>query len=328
LGSGPNPTGDLPAAGAQNLYLSEEGQVSFIGTLTDRDVVGRMTPAKVTVDGLGLWSTIQGGLPLLSRQPALDPSRTNPDGSVLLFQSRANLTGYDPKGAPQVYRYDSNSGALECISCIPTGAPAGEGAAIQSYLTEAGGTAPLGPNDFLPGLTPDGRRAFFESTEALVSSDTDGIRDVYEWEAQGVGSCVEADGCVYLISSGHSAAENFLFAQSTDGDGVFFTSGDRLTDDDPSATPSIYDARVGGGFATSTVAGECLGEACQPAASAPGDPIPVLHGAGNPGQAPTTTRCQKPKRKVRSNGKTRCVKPKKKSAQHHRKTAKQGRAGR
>jgi hypothetical protein len=317
---GTNPQGDSAQPGGQNLYLSEEGQVSFVATVTDRDVEGGETADKVTFDGLGLWAKV------LSGQLAFDPSRTNPDGTVALFQSRANLTGYDPQGSPQVYRYDGKEGSLQCVSCGSTGAPAGGGAAIQSYAFGTFEPPPLSTGNFVPALTPDGDRAFFESTEALVSTDTDGVRDVYEWEAQGVGSCKEAGGCVYLISSGNSATDNYLFAHSTDGSDVFFTTGDQLTGEDTSPTPSVYDARVGGGFATTSIAGECLGEACLPTVAAPGDPIPVLEGSGNP-REPTKARCQKPKRKVKRAGKTRCVKPKK-AKKHNRKASNDRRAGR
>jgi hypothetical protein len=47
---------------------------------------------------------------------------------------------------------------------------------------------------------------FFDTYEALVSQDTNGQADVYEWEREGAGSCPagSADGCVYLLSGGTS----------------------------------------------------------------------------------------------------------------------------
>ncbi len=310
-------TGSQPlSAFAQNLYLSEEGAIGFIGTLTGRDVEGEQ---EGTADGLGLWTDV------LATQPAKDPSRLNPDGSVLLFQSRAGLTGYDPGEFTQVFRYDSGTDRLQCISCVPTGAAAGGGSSLEHLAIDYLSSAPLTPSAFVHNLSPDGKRAFFESSEALVSADTDGVRDVYEWEAQGVGSCNRSDGCVYLISSGQSARDNYLYAQSTDGADVFFSSEDRLNGEDPSSTRSIYDARVGGGFASSQAAGECLGEACQPVAVAPDEPIPVLRGPGN-ATSPAKARasCPKGKRKVKARGgRTRCV------SRHHRRAAGHGKgAGR
>ncbi len=318
---GANPEGDTAQLGKQNLYLSEEGTISFIGTVTERDVEGEL---EGTTDGLGLWTDV------LSRQPAKDPSRLNPDGSVLLFQSRAGLTGYDPGKSPQVFRYDSGTDRLQCISCVPTGVATSGGGRLATLNAGASFSSmePLSPSAFVHNLSPDGKRAFFESSEALVSADTDGVRDVYEWEAQGVGSCNRSDGCVYLISSGQSARDNYLYAQSTDGADVFFSSEDRLNGEDPSSTRSIYDARAGGGFASSSQAGECLGEACQPVAVAPPDSSPAsanFRGPGNvnpPGKSRAS--CPKGKRKVKARGgRTRCV------SRHHRRAAGHGKgAGR
>ncbi len=319
---GTNPEGEAAQAGGQNLYLSEEGTISFVATVTERDAEGEAGESGFGRTGLGLWIEA-------SEQPARDPSRTNPDGSVLLFQSRAAITGFPAGEFPQVYRYDSRAGRLRCVSCPLAGAPTGQGASIQSF-TSPDSEAPLHPSSFVPALTPDGRRAFFESTEALVSADTDGARDVYEWEQEGVGSCQRAEGCLFLISSGYSAKDDYLYAQSRDGDDVFVATADRLTDEDPSATFSIYDARVGGGFAATTAAGECLGEACQPAASPPQAASlasSTYRGAGNSLSQHEKPSCRKPKQRARSGGPTRCSKLKHRS-RGHRKASKQGRTGR
>ena len=294
-----NSNGDFGQFGEQNLYLSAEGEISYVGTVTDLDVDG--------APGLGRWT--KGA----QRRPAEDPSRLTPDGSVLIFQSRANLTGYDSGDFPQVYRYDSNAGRLHCLSCPPTGAAASGGASIQSNASGEGHPAPLSPVGFTASLTPDGKRAFFESKEALVSQDTDEVQDVYQWEEEGTGTCKEAGGCVHLITSGRSATDNYLYAHSTDGRDVFFTTSDVLTGDDPGGTVSIYDARINGGFAKQAPAGECLGEACQPVVSAPNDPSPTsasFRGQGNVKEPSKARRCPSGKRQVKRQGKPRCVKKK------------------
>ncbi len=175
-GAGSNPNGATPKAGQPNLYLAESGQTRFVGIVTSRDVEGELN-----ADGLGLWNEVQ------ALQPAKDPSRVNSDGSVLLFQSRANLGGYDPKGSPQIYRYDSVADRLHCVSCPPTESPAAGGASLETFAISQSTRPPFTAYGFVPNLRGDGARAFFESTEALVSTDTDGVQDVYEWEAQGVG---------------------------------------------------------------------------------------------------------------------------------------------
>ena len=303
---GENPEGAVAQAGEQNLYLSEEGAISFVGTVTDRDVEGEGEETGVT-DGLGLW-TLFGSL-----QPARDPSRTNPDGSVLLFQSRANLTGYDPGKSPQVFRYDSGADRLQCISCIPTRVPASGGASLETVTFDGTAPPPLSPSAFVHNLNPTGNRVFFESTEALVSSDTDEVKDVYEWEDQGVGSCKQAGGCVYLISSGQSAKDNFLYAHSQSGDDVFFSTEDSLLGVDGGGAASIYDAKVGGGFAEPKEE-ECIADGCRPGVTpAPGLPAPAKPVLGADDNVPRQTKpktCPKGKRKVKKNGKVRCVKKK------------------
>ncbi|HWO83541.1 MAG TPA: hypothetical protein VNM38_07110, partial [Solirubrobacterales bacterium] len=300
-GSGPNPNGDSPVSGAQNLYLSEgEGAPDFIATLTERDVEG--DESGEDGDGLGFWTSS-----LQEKRPSKDPSRLTPDGSVLVFQSRANLDGYQPGAEPQVYRYDQLAESLVCISCPPTRTPATGGAVLQSVRYADGQEGPLGLYGFVPALRADGKRLFFESTEALRSSDIDGLRDVYEWEAEGVGSCRREGGCVYLISSGRSGHPDFLYSHSTSGDDVFLQTSDVLLSGDQE-TASIYDARVGGGFASPEPA-ICAEESCKPGLTPP----PALPAAqsgvqGSSGNVENVKRCPRGKRKVKRRGRVVCVK--------------------
>ena len=321
----PNPKGDKAVQGGENLYLSREGAISFVGTVTERDVVGE-TLGGALIDGLGIWTTVNGQSVNGTGRLGADPSRTTPDGNVLLFQSRANLAEYDPQGKTEIYRYDAVADELTCLSCIPTGAaPSGDATLQRLTLSEEDLGKARNAFTLVNNLRPDGRRAFFESSDALVGRDTDKLQDVYEWEAKGVGTCDRSAGCISLISSGHSAHNDYLHAVSDSGNDIFFVSSDLLLGVDADETPSIYDARVGGGFQEP---GEsvCDGEGCRGGLTPP----PVLPASATPalaagGDAPPVKHCPKGKRRVKRHGRVRCVKRRHK--QHRRSSATKG-AGR
>jgi hypothetical protein len=315
----PNPSGSKAHAGSQNLYRSREGAISFIGTVTERDVLGEhpIVGGKESVeawDGLGLWTTALGS----GSGRGKDPSRTTSDGNVFLFESRAPLTGYDSGGKDEIYRYDSPAQELTCLSCDPSGSAATGDASLESNAGE-GGLAVVTDFALIANLSENGRRAFFQSPDPLVASDDDRLQDVYEWEAPGVGSCVDVDGCIYLISSGQSARADYLYAASPSGEDVFFLTGDQLLGTDLEETASIYDARVGGGFAETAVA-DCEGEGCRPAL-APQPALPVAHSPVRADGHTTVRRCPKGKRKARRHHAVRCVK---KGHKHHRRHRRAG----
>ena len=317
-----NPNGAKAVNGNENLYRSREGTISFVGAVTEEDMVTERNPSNEPVRGLSLWTKIVGPGKL-----AADPSRTTPDGNVLLFESRAALAGYDPEGQAEVYRYDFAGNSLTCLSCNPTLAPATSDASLQSISSQALEPEPLTSYGLAGNLRADGNRVFFQSEEALVPADVDGLQDVYEWETQGVGSCTRPGGCTYLISSGHSLRIDYLYGSSDSGDDVFFRTSDLLLGRDAEETPSIYDARVGGGFPEAAEE-ECVGEGCRPGVS----PAPALElpaqpalGANDNAQA---KRCPKGKHKVKRHGKTVCVKKKHhKKHKHHKKAGKSKGAG-
>ncbi|HVT00296.1 MAG TPA: hypothetical protein VHE08_07260 [Solirubrobacterales bacterium] len=301
-----NPNGAHAETGKDNLYVSREGQIGFVGTVEEEDV--EETIGAVLV-GLGRW------LASLGSAPARETSRTDPGGDVLLFESRAPLTSYDPAGHKEVYRYDGAT--LSCLSCNPTGTPATGGASLQTPAGAFGPGEVLGLADRLLNLNAEGTRAFFQSYEPLVAADTDQRQDVYEWEASGLGSCARPGGCLYLISGPHSEADEHLFAVSADGDDVFFLSGDLLTGTDTDTTPSIYDARVNGGFPEAAEAEACQGDGCRPAPTlAP--QLPTAATSFPSGGNATHRRCPKGKHKARRHGKTRCVAKKHRHRRHRR----------
>jgi hypothetical protein len=278
--------------------------------------------------GVKLWSNgtttmVASAADASNYPPASGTARVSADGTKLIFLSTTALTTsdgltYDNTGlnskAPtsQLYLYDaSGAGTLACLSCNPTHARPIGPSSIPGAT--ANGIVPGSTHAYKPRvLSPDGRRVFFESEDALVLTDVNLGIDVYQWQAQGKGSCSKAGGCISLISSGLANWATFIDASAT-GDDAFFITDRSLIGADPSAT-DLYDAKVGGGFPEPTEPSPCIGDACQVVPPAVEDPVltTVLAGPGNPKEqyraygAKAKKKC--PKGKVRKGGK--CVKRK------------------
>lgn len=274
LAEGASPGGCRQLAsgeGSCNLYLSHEGQISFIARLADSEFQD-WTP-----------KTRQINIPM---RPKV--SRVSRDGRTLLFRSSEKLTSYENKGTPELYRYRDGPGSVVCVSCNPTGVPPSGMPTLESIAPAAiGGLAPapvLSRN-----LSPDGNRVFFETPEALVTADTNGeegcptfgingafaCQDVYEWEAKGTGSCdseAQNGGCLYLLSGGKASEPSYLLDASASGDDVFLMTRDRLVEQDRDELTDVYDARVGGGLVSQNPPPPpvpCEGEACKGGATPP-----------------------------------------------------------
>jgi hypothetical protein len=98
-------------------------------------------------------------------------------------------------------------------------------------------------------LSESGDRVFFETEEALVPQDTNGLMDVYEWERGGSGSCPSGrGGCLFLISTGQSSEPSYFSEASASGDNVFFFTRQALVSQDYDELVDVYDARVDGGI--------------------------------------------------------------------------------
>jgi hypothetical protein len=262
--------------------------------------------------------------------PATGTSRVSADGSKLLFVSTTALTTsdgnkYDNKdlnsGNPdsQVYLYDASGATpLTCVSCNPTnGRPIGA-SSISGAI--ANGSAPGSLDVYKPrNLSANGRRAFFESDDALAPTDTNGDIDVYQWEAQGEGSCGRAGGCVSLVSSGRGEGRSTFADASADGSDAFFLTLAALVPADRGSL-DLYDARVGGGFPVRIPPIPCEGDACQSLPPEPIDPTltTLLSGPGNPG-------VRYPKQKKRC--KKGSVRRKDKCVRKVRKGSRRGRRG-
>jgi hypothetical protein len=317
-----NSEGDVAVAGKPNLYLYEAGEgeeggaFTFIGTLDSLDLNGTDTDPAT-------------GDPVSTHRSA----RVSADGRHAAFTSVAPLTGYDNADAEdgradlEVFLYDAEQAKLRCVSCNPSGArPTGKRGAA------GGGVAARIPAWERPlyasrVLSEDGKRLFFESYDALVPADGNGVLDVYEWEAPGTGDCTkqrptyseDSEGCVGLISSGQSPTDSRFLDADPSGEDVFIGTLSSLVGADYGLI-DVYDARIGGGFPEAKAPPSCEGEACQSPPGAPSDPTPASQGFRGAGNAPppTRTRCPKGKRRVARKGAVRCAPRKGRRAKHRR----------
>ncbi len=353
--------------GANNLYvLRDEGSAwstTFIATLSSED--GKD------------WQSFNN-----FRELEPITSRVSPNGRYLAFMSENSLTGYDNhdavSGEPdeETYLYDATANRLACVSCDPSGArPVGildqhevttsrlidfpqiwDGNEEQAHSNAGRGhwlASMLPPAwhvdwkvaSYQPRSLSDSGRLFFESTDALVPQDTNGLADVYEYEPVGTGSCSQGSvtfsgrtvGCVSLISSGQSASESVFFDASETGDDVFFITTGRLVSEDTDTSYDVYDAHV------CTTAVPCVaapvssppctsGDSCKAAPS----PQPAIFGAtpsatfsgvGNVSEE-TAVKTAKHKSKTKAKKSKAKSKKKKKRKKGRSKSGKAGRSSR
>jgi len=313
-------------AGSNNLYVWDGATTRFIAVLSPDDL--RDPGAAVGETTLAGWTDAVGPNPDAFIGPGFDPSRTTPDGSVFVFQSFANLTSYDSEGHSEIFRYDTAHPGLQCVSCDPRGGlPAGEAELQQvneglNHAQHQLGVSPVNALSHIANVTSDGDAVFFQTTDSLLPADGDGHADVYEWRL----------GHLSLISWGGSGSHDYLYGMSADGRDVFFETDDSLVpQDQDGGDPSIYDARVEGGFAA-PAAQPCSEDSCQGTpAGAPLLPVPTSSSVRGPGNAPAGHgRCPRGKRLVRKHGHRRCVKKKRRHAagrHKHRSKSAQGRNG-
>ena len=328
-GSQQNSEGDAAIEGQPNLYLHESGAGhTFVARLSSLDTQNTATHFVVSSP--------------IATLPDRRTSRISPDGLHAAFTSFAPLSGYDNtdavSGGPstEVFLYDAAAGAageLACVSCNRSGArPRGRDIRGQRVAARIPGWEyQLHPTR---ALSANGDRLFFESFDPLVLRDTNGKRDVYEWQgAASEQECLEevgadlylpdSDGCLALISSGQGSVDSDFFDASASGSDVFFATTDDLVSQDPGLM-DVYDARIGGGFPPPPAAPvPCQGDGCQGNPSAapigPGAGTAVFDGPPNQGRDWSPKPCPRGKRRVVRKGRARCVKPKRgKRAQRNR----------
>lgn len=277
--------------GPPHLYIWRKGTgVSLVATLTTATQEGGEN-----LDG-GVWSDE------LEQRPSFRDARVTPNGRFIVYASFQAQTSYPTNGTKQIYLYDSLTDETTCISCSTVFAESKANSSFLSTLTETDSNA----KQHLPrNLALDGRRFVFDSRDALVPRDTNGLTDVYEWH----------DGQLDLISSGSSDFPSRLLDASSSGNDIFFTTKQRLVPSDEDDAVDLYDARVGG-RSEPTVGVPCIADGCQGTPSPPpAFQSPASASFSGQGNVARVTHC--PRGKVRRNGRCRKV---------HRKHSKRKRA--
>jgi hypothetical protein len=299
------------SSGAPNLYVaagdsSGAWTASFIATLS----AGSSVSEPATGDALD-WEArnLYPGTKTVEVSPDGRYLAFMSDRSLTGYDNRDANSGEPDE---EVYRFHYEPGApaggsLVCASCDPTGARPGgwlepQGsisdiaqdsggawsgrwvAATIPGMTEVGAregnTEGRGEDSFdkeayyQPRNMLDSGRLFFDSHDALVPQDVNGVGDVYEYESGGVGSCATTNsGCVALLSAGTGPEESAFEDASASGDDVFFVTSDKLAPQDVGNEFDMYDAHV------------CSAEAPCPASVATPPPCTTADSC-KPAQAP------------------------------------------
>jgi hypothetical protein len=281
LAAGANP-------GEKNLFVWHDGQVKLVANLRGFE------PDEEIYIG-----TRYAGRFL--RQRSL---KVTPDGKTIAFMSGYERKEFNNREHWEVYRWEYENPGLHCVSCNPSGIPATSNANFQATPEPF-----IEPTVYTSGetrnLSANGKRVFFSTPEKLVAADTNEVEDVYEWEADGEGSCTSTaqnGGCLYLISTGTSPERSYFSDASTSGNDVFFFTGQQLVGQDQDEYVDEYDARVGGGLASQNPVQTipCEGQACRGSATtAPGQEgrgTSTFNGPGNPKPTEPTKKKHKHKK--------------------------------
>ena len=272
-GRGPTTTQNQ-TANTYSIYNTSEGELAYAGTVTLSDI---QSPPRTTTAQQSSWS-----------------SRVSASGRFLLFESRANVTGYESGGAAQAYLYDAAAAreAIKCLSCRTDGKP-------TEFDLEYPLETPAASNElYAPAslVVRDGSpRAFFVSQEALATGATQGELNLYEWANDQVTWIATEPGVGVGAGGGVNQRKIRFLGASEDGTDVYFADAKALNWENPEGRYAVWDARIGGGFpepaqpsnCDPTSEGSCQGSGSG-SPSSPSAASKGFHGEGNveePGNA-------------------------------------------
>jgi hypothetical protein len=133
--------------------------------------------------------------------------------------------------------------SILCVLALAAGAGANHSAKDLISIGPSGGNGPV--HSFFDASSQDGSHVFFETTESLVSGDTDGgFSDIYDRSA----------GTTSLVSTGPSdtngPSDAFFDGASADGTKVFFDTDQQLV---PADTDNFIDVYMRSGGTTTLV---------------------------------------------------------------------------
>ncbi len=265
-GKGRSEAQNLQGSRTYNVYLTHEGELSYVGLIADSDTESTESGTDMSFD-FNHWV-----------------ADATPDGKHLLFVSKANVTGYDSKGVAEAYLYSTTGGEVACVSCRTDGLPSIGNVNTEPVTINPPETSPRSSNTIYNrrrSISDDGRRVFFTMPDALTVGARSGANNIYEWEA----------GHVYLLIEGQEIKPDptVLADISADGRDVFVVTKSKLVARDFDNTTDIYDLRAGGGFPEpeppvppcDPLSDKCQGEAIPRLFGPPGPASEVFAGTGN-----------------------------------------------
>jgi hypothetical protein len=146
-------------------------------------------------------------------------TRISADGTRVFFDTQEKLVAADTDNRYDAYERSGGTTKLVTVGQINGNGP-----------FEAG----------LSGVSADGTRVFFDTSEQLVATDTDGVNDVYE----------RSGGTTTLVSAGQINGNGNSFiakieGSSADGTRVFFSTHEQLVNADSDSSADIYERSAG-----------------------------------------------------------------------------------
>ena len=264
-----------------NLYLWEGGSITFIAPM-DLEHQDQLN-----------WQATGYGECCGDSHPS---GMVSANGETIVFGSSSKLTSFNPEGTRQFYRYHVGDPGPVCITCSPTGAPAGRTTsrasraarpssprrspsctttsrptAIGSSSRRPRSSSPKTPTATSNAHTPAASRR----TRRPARTSTCGRRTAPARAKPKAASRVASTCC----RPAQDANPQFLSDASVSGNDVFFYTHGALVPQDQDKLIDIYDASLGGGLSAQhrVIPPGCEGEACRGQGTTP----PPTNGAGS-----------------------------------------------